>query len=584
MMGLRLLILRSVEMLSQVDKKHRKVQSDVSRSNLLLSLALFTETVDVVRRSTTNLQFASLFLEVGRQIEPSFLAHLFPLPHSRYGPLSASPTARRRSSNVFVADKSSLDRFNARTVVELFSLCIHEGSLSASASALPLLSSRMQARAFCDLLLERAMDAFCHNIDSTEADFDRTMEERRVIGDIFRFGVKLEDAAEWEERMLAEELRADRRESGGVLPELDSGTLPALSASPSGNTYTTDDSHSDQDYGRSNSHRNLICVGGGARQSTILGYVIHSIFDEGNAGKESEAAIRRAASSFIDSKRDLASMDFLSFGAEEGASTTSGGTGEDSDDDDIEEEEESSENGYAHPLATPKRQLSTRILAQSDPPAKTVASLVGNKLLELLKAPDIDHPWKAIASLSRLLLQQQQQQSKEVPSLKVYTKAVEQTSKAALEAVLPTGYMEDTATTTTTTTTYESSSSGGNTHTTVMSRFLIAEIGRCEFQLQPLALEPAWIVDLILLLLHRLQSKTKEDDDDADVVVVVAQQQQQQRQEQQIVVASMVLIGLIAGHVSGRTVDLLSDVQEDASNYLVQCYKKTVQQDPAISS
>jgi hypothetical protein len=322
----------------------------------------------------------------------------------------------------------------------------------------------------------------------------------------------------------------------------------------------------------------LICVGGGARQSTILGYVINSIFDDGNAGKESESAIRRAASSFIDSKRDLASMDFLSFGAEEGASTTSGGTGEDSDDDNIEEDEvESSENGYAHPPATPKRQLSTRILAQSDPPAKTVASLVGNKLLELLKAPDIDHPWKAIASLSRLLLQQQQQQSKEVPSLKVYTKAVEQTSKAALEAVLPTGYMEDTATTTTT---YESSSSGGNTHTTVMSRVLIGEIGHCEFQLQPLALEPAWIVDLILLLLHRLQSKTKEDDADADVVVVVAQQQQ----EQQIVVASMVLIGLIAGHVSGRTVDLLSDVQEDASNYLVQCYKKTVQQDPAISS
>lgn len=517
MMALRLLILRSVEMLSQVDKKHRKAQTDVSRSNLMLSLALFTEIVDVVRRCTSNLQFASLFLEVGRQIEPSFLAHLFPLPQS-HCPSPASPTARRRVSNTFVADKTSLDRFNARTVVELFSLCVHEGSLSASASALPLLSSRMQSRTFCDLLLQRAIDAFCRNIDSTEADFDRTLEERRVIGDIFRFGIKLEDAAKLEDRMIAQDWRDEQVGFAGQLTE-DGAPPLEFHRAHSAESFTTDDSNSDN-FNRQSSHRNLICVGGGSRQSTILGYVINSIFDDG--AKESEDAIRRAASSFIDSKRDLASMDFLSFGTEEAGSVS-----EETPKDDQGEEDNSSESG--EPPSPPKRKSSKLPSPSDDPPPKSVACLVGSMLLELVKTPEIDHPWKAVACLSRLLLQQ----AKEMPPLDVYTKAVEQTSKAALESVLPTGYQEEPS--------------------DAVVRFLVAEIGRCEFQIQRPAQEPAWIVELVLVLLHRLQSSA----DDAPPEVV----------------ACLVLLGLIAGHASGRAVDLLEAIDKGSSNYLVKCYK-----------
>lgn len=525
MMALRLLVLRSVEMLSQVDKKHRKAESDVSRNNLLLALALFTEIVDVVRRCTTNLQFASLFLEVGRQIEPSCLAHLFPLPHSHSPSAPASPTARRLSLDIFVEDKNSLNRFNCRTVVDLFSLCIHEGSLVASASALPLLSSRMLSRRYCDLLLERAMTAFVHNVDSTEVDFDCTLEERRVIGDIFRFGIKLEDAVTLEEQMMTREVQQDERDItlhkmyGGHLPE-DSAVPPLLNDTLGNSgvgTHSTDGSDSEH-YDLMASRRSLICVGGGgSRQGSILNYVIGSIFDDGK--KESEDAIRRAASSFIDSKRDLVPMDFLNFGADE-ASGTDDSSDDSSDEDDGESYASSTDDSCQR---SPKR--------DSDQNVKSVADLVANTMKELLQTPKIDHPWKAMASLARLILQQ----TKDLPPLNAYAIAVRRTNRASMEAVLPTGYEE------------------GQSENIV--RFLVAEIGRCDFQIESPVQQPAWVVDLVLLLLQRLTLSPHSSKE---------------------LMGSLVLIGLIAGHVSGRAIDLLEPIKQandESSKFLVQCYK-----------
>ncbi len=185
MMALRLLIFRSVESLAKIHQKHSIEGSDVSESTLLLSLEVFAVTVDAVRSCTTNLQFASLFLEVGRQIEPSCMSHLFPLPLSGKH-ASKSPTPEKGGDR--------LDKFNARTVVDLFTLCVDEGALAASVSALPLMTSKDQARHYCAELLDEAIDSFVSNTHSRNVRYDKTEEERRVIGDIFRFGMKLEDA------------------------------------------------------------------------------------------------------------------------------------------------------------------------------------------------------------------------------------------------------------------------------------------------------------------------------------------------------------------------------------------------------
>ncbi len=516
MMALRLLILRAVEQLSHVDKKHRKAQSDASLSNLILSLALFTEIVDVVRRCTTNLQFASLFLEVGRQIEPGFLAHLFPLPQSHSESPKQSETSKRRKSRACLTDKSLVDRFNARTVDDLFSLCIHEGSLAASASALPLLS-RMQSRSYCDLLLERAITAFVHNIDSTDATFDRTQEERRVIGDLFRFGVKLEDAEALEGNMLAQEFHEESlkeaREKliaeGTAVQTVTNGNFGSVD---DGAAYSTDDDDS-RCYGQNASNRNLICVGGGKRESFILNYMIHSIFDDGN--KVSEEAIRRAASSFIESKQDLVSMDFLTLGADDASGTADTDDGND-------DYWSNSDSGVSRDPNASKH------IGKPGKNIKSVATLVGDVMHELLKAPKIDHPWKAMSSLARLIVQH----SNDLPPLDVFTTAMQQTRKSTLEAVLPSGYETE-----------ESSDQ--------LVRFLVAEIGRCEFQIESSVQEPAWVVDLALILLQRLLSDSKCSEE---------------------LLSSLVLIALIAGHVSGRAEELLEPIH-DTPSYLVNCYK-----------
>lgn len=80
MMALRLIVFHSIEMLSKFDRENRRFQTQASRSNFVLSQALLTGIVDVARRFSTDLQFACLFLEIGRQIEPNLLAYLFPLP------------------------------------------------------------------------------------------------------------------------------------------------------------------------------------------------------------------------------------------------------------------------------------------------------------------------------------------------------------------------------------------------------------------------------------------------------------------------------------------------------------------------
>ena len=92
-----------------------------------------------------------------------------------------------------------------------------------------------------------------------------------------------------------------------------------------------------------------------------------------------------------------------------------------------------------------------------------------------------------------------------------------------------------------------------------MTEFLKSEIKYCELQLESSSgLEPATlIVDLVLLLLQRLQMFSLDDEsllgDDP-------------------VVASLVVIALIAGHASHRVDDLLETLQEEEPNFLVECY------------
>lgn len=333
-------------MLAYVHKKNNKEESDASRSSLLLAMALFSEVVDAVRKCTTNLQFASLFLEVGRQVEPSCLVHLFPLPSS----------SRMKTEDL-------LNRISAKTVVDLFSLCVQEGSVMAAASALPLLGSRVQSRNYCDLLMARSIEAFVGNTSSTDSVFDRTEEERRVIGDIFRFGIKLEDAAVFEDKQKPSEekkesweLTADpaeyRRKKPGAGNDSDSDFSDDDKSDSSGSDFSDDSSDEPVE-------PNALCSID--RNSKMMG--VFSMFSE---KKEEEEEIRRSALNFIGNNGEIPSLDFLN----------------------VAEEEDG--------------KLDTSV----DEDLKSMGGLVGGALVELLLSPKTDCPWKTMGSLARMIFQE----------------------------------------------------------------------------------------------------------------------------------------------------------------------------------
>lgn len=370
--------------------------------------------------------------------------------------------------------------------MDLFSLCVLEGSIAASVSALPLLSSRSQSRKYCNLLLSSAIESFVKNADPSESDFDRTTEERRVIGDIFRFGIKLEDAARLEEEhKQGGEEDAELKIMYGSLPEQNSA--PRLGTSVA--TYETDSDS--EDYTRSNI-RKVLCVGG-SRQSSILNYVIPSIFDNDN---EDEEAIRRAATSFIDNKKELSTMDFIDM--------------------DIEEEPEEDKFGVGPKNGT-----------------ESISALVGGVLARLFTTSQINHPWKTIAALTQLILNL----SKDMPSLDIFTDAIKMTPVSYFEQIIPTAEKDI---------------------PTSLEQFLVLSIDRCRTQIT--AMEAAWIVDFTLVLLQRLQMFPPA----ADVHFELN--------------ANLILICLIAGHVSDRAQDLL-DGTDGSNSPLVQSYQAALQCD-----
>jgi hypothetical protein len=330
MMALRLITFRSLEMMAKTHNKHSKKPSEFSESSLLLSQSLLSTIIDVTRRCTSDLQFASLFLEVGRQTEPSNLPHLFPLPlpdkqaESKLGPGITEGTS----------------------VIDLFTICIDEGSLAASASALPLLTSKAQARYYCELLLDEAIDNFVRNSTSIRCKFDSTEEERRVLGDFFRFGMKLEDAECYEEKFVAES------QEGRI--SLDGTSV---------NTNISNQSHVHEITG--NAQSSLICRL--TASSSILSYIVPSSMRGESEKQKIEDAIRREAASFIKKSLDEPALDFAL----------------------LPDWDDSSDSPNSKKADT-----------------NSVAYLVGDALLSLLQVENSSNNWKVIAAFAKMIRQE----------------------------------------------------------------------------------------------------------------------------------------------------------------------------------
>jgi hypothetical protein len=458
MMALRLLIIRSVEMLSNVHRQLTKQRTDESHLAFLLAGSLFSEVVNAVRQCTTNLQFASLFLEVGRQIEPSCLPYLFPLP-----------TKENQESK----EESKAE---ARTVMDLFTLSVNEGSLAASTSALPLLGSKHKARQFCEQLIKESLEHFVKNVASADlVHFDRTEEERRILGDIFRFGIKLEDATGLEE-MLA------------MTPSEDSGQGQDTDWDQTSSEHSEDHiDHSSILSSPSQSRRQLMCMSG-RRRSSILHYMVPSMFS-GSSLLEEEEEIKKAANSFIqhefeDSKSQKRHIGTVIISSVADASK------EDLDPDPIQLE--------------------------------GIGAVVGKALVDLLRSSRTRFPWKALLSLARLLLPENHESVQWDTSFKTL---LEEVQPEVLDALVPTDF-------------------GGKEDMDRIVGFIVVHIGSCGHEID--GTEASLIVDLIVLLLQRLDELPLLDEEDVAITC-----------------AGLVVAALVSGNVADRIPDLLSQVDGD---------------------
>lgn len=455
LMALRLLTIRSVDILSNVHRKLTKQQTDESHIAFLLAGSLFSEVVNAVRQCTTNLQFASLFLEVGRQIEPSCLPYLFPLP-----------TKDKRESK----EESKVE---ARTVMDLFTLSVNEGSLAASTSALPLLGSKHRARQFCEQLIKGSLEQFAKNVASADlVRFDSTEEERRILGDMFRFGIKLEDATGLEE-MLA------------MTPSEDSNQGQDTDWSqPSSECSEDHTDHSSVPSSPNQSSRQLMCMS--RRNSSILHYIMPSVFSSSNLLEEEEA-IKLAATSFI--KHEL---------------------------EDSKSQKRHIDSVIISSVANANKEDSYPIQLEG------IGAVVGKAFVDLLHSSRTRFPWKSLLSLARLLLPDNH---KSIPWGTRFKALLEEVQPEDLDTLIPTDFE-------------------GSEGMDRIVCFIVVHIGSCGHEID--GTEASLIVDLILLLLQRLDELPLLDDEDAAITC-----------------AGLVVAGLVSGNIADRIPDLLSQVDRD---------------------
>jgi hypothetical protein len=144
-----------------------------SKSHRIIS-AVFAAFVEFMRSHAPPLKFASLVLEIGRQLEPCYFDSLFPLP----SPIDASD-----------------EEAGGETVLDLFNLSLAHGSVSTAALSLPLQDSEDMKR-HCELILRYCLSRVDTSFESFyNVGFNVLWEEHETICDVFRYAIKLEDAS-----------------------------------------------------------------------------------------------------------------------------------------------------------------------------------------------------------------------------------------------------------------------------------------------------------------------------------------------------------------------------------------------------
>ncbi len=166
--GLRAIVSFLTELEAENESQNTREEIETCKFLQKMQAALVRITISAL----FQLQFVSLFLNVGRQLEPHHFHSLFPL----------SLSTKQNISNQYLS------------LQDLFDMAVADGSFSVPAAALPLFSDRRTVHNLCVNLLHHCISTIFSfsNVHSVQVGYLR--EEFRSMQQLYCYTVKLEDS------------------------------------------------------------------------------------------------------------------------------------------------------------------------------------------------------------------------------------------------------------------------------------------------------------------------------------------------------------------------------------------------------
>lgn len=166
--GLRTIVSFITELESELERQGTR--EALQRYNFIHTMQ--SALAQITLSALIQLQFVSLFLNVGRQLEPHHFHSLFPL--------SLSTTDHNPNHSLALQD--------------LFDIAVVEGSFSVPAAALPLFSNKRKVHNLCVNLLHHCITTSFDFLDPKSVDVGCLREEFRSFQQLFSYTSKLEDS------------------------------------------------------------------------------------------------------------------------------------------------------------------------------------------------------------------------------------------------------------------------------------------------------------------------------------------------------------------------------------------------------
>jgi len=166
--GLRAIISFLTELVAE--KVRHNADEEAERQSFLK--ATQAALVRITISALIQVQFISLFLNVGRQLEPHHFKSLFPL--------------------ALAVDREGSDQ--VLSLQDLFDMAVEDGSFSVPGAALPLFSNKKIVHSLCVNLLHHCINKILQFGSANELDIKCLREECRSIQQLYCYTIKIEDS------------------------------------------------------------------------------------------------------------------------------------------------------------------------------------------------------------------------------------------------------------------------------------------------------------------------------------------------------------------------------------------------------